>query len=120
MSGFTAVPSCGDYYVVGTEVCDDGSGIGCGASCATITDGYVCYFGTNNRQYCEWACGNSKVETGEDCDDGNVINGDGCSKWCTAEQGYTCAGGSSSGKDTCTPTCGDGYVAGNEVCDDGN
>lgn len=28
-------------------------------------------------------CGNNKVETGEECDDGNKKNGDGCSETCT-------------------------------------
>src|SRR3989338_6227008 len=31
-------------------------------------------------------CGNSKVEAGEDCDDGNTANGDGCSSLCKKEQ----------------------------------
>lgn len=30
-------------------------------------------------------CGNGKIETGEECDDGNVINGDGCSSTCSIE-----------------------------------
>ncbi len=30
-------------------------------------------------------CGNGKLETGEQCDDGNLINGDGCSSTCQTE-----------------------------------
>ena len=29
------------------------------------------------------ACGNSVVDAGEQCDDGNVVDGDGCSSTCT-------------------------------------
>jgi len=32
-------------------------------------------------------CGNSLTETGEDCDDGNLVAGDGCSATCTTEEG---------------------------------
>lgn len=49
-------------------------------------------------------CGNGVVETGEECDDGNTNNGDGCSAECRYEY------------------CGDGIVqqALGEQCDDGN
>jgi len=30
-------------------------------------------------------CGNGIIETGEECDDGNILNGDGCSSVCTVE-----------------------------------
>ena len=37
-------------------------------------------------------CGDgfADVENGEECDDGNVINGDGCDKTCTIEELYRC------------------------------
>lgn len=38
---------------------------------------------TNNTS----TCGNSIVETGETCDDGNKVAGDGCSVTCTLECG---------------------------------
>jgi cysteine-rich repeat protein len=31
-------------------------------------------------------CGNSKLEPGEECDDGNTLNADGCASNCTVEQ----------------------------------
>jgi len=37
-------------------------------------------------------CGNGLLEPGEECDDGNVISGDGCSATCTVEAGYACSG----------------------------
>lgn len=49
-------------------------------------------------------CGNGKVEDGEECDDGNRTNGDGCSCACKKE----------------APVCGNGRLEDGENCDDGN
>jgi cysteine-rich repeat protein len=47
-------------------------------------------------------CGNGAVEAPELCDDGNLVDGDGCDS-------------------NCTPTgCGNGIVTAGEQCDDGN
>lgn len=48
------------------------------------------------------ACGDGTVDTGETCDDANVVGGDGCSATCQSE------------------VCGNGTVDPNEECDDGN
>jgi len=48
-------------------------------------------------------CGDGIVDPGEQCDDGNTNNCDGCSNACTLVTG-----------------CGDGVVCGTEQCDDGN
>ena len=50
-------------------------------------------------------CGNSVVDPGEQCDDGNPRNGDGCSNQCQREA---------------RPECGNGVLEGGEACDDGN
>jgi cysteine-rich repeat protein len=47
-------------------------------------------------------CGDSIVQFGEECDDGDRDSGDGCSADCQAE------------------VCGDAEVTGDEACDDGN
>jgi cysteine-rich repeat protein len=89
-------------------------------------------------------CGNGVVEEGEQCDDGNTVDGDGCSANCTVEtpppppccgngiveQGETCDDGNTVDGDgcssTCTievpppPPCGNGVVDQGETCDDGN
>ncbi len=39
----------------------------------------------------EDSCGNSIPELGEECDDGNIISGDGCSSSCTVEADRTYA-----------------------------
>lgn len=50
-------------------------------------------------------CGNGELEGDEQCDDGNLRAGDGCSNRCESEA---------------TDGCGDGIVAGRELCDDTN
>ena len=71
-------------------------------------------------------CGNSKVESGEACDDGNTSGGDGCAADCkTVETGYTCPpqGGSCKKQDSdkpAKPNCGNGTIDNGEACDDGN
>ncbi|MBN2528224.1 MAG: fibro-slime domain-containing protein [Deltaproteobacteria bacterium] len=56
-------------------------------------------------------CGNSTIEKGEGCDDGNQMPFDGCSVDCQKEP--DCSSGA------CVSVCGDGLVL-NEECDDGN
>jgi len=36
------------------------------------------------------------------CDDGNLINGDGCSSKCQIEADYTCVGGSTTSASACS------------------
>ncbi|MBF8280791.1 MAG: DUF4215 protein [Candidatus Magasanikbacteria bacterium] len=68
-------------------------------------------------------CGNNKVELGEDCDDGNLINGDGCGKSCLAEGAYVIK--DADGKITAESLCGNKKVEfshnlakyGGEQCD---
>jgi cysteine-rich repeat protein len=78
-------------------------------------------------------CGNGIVEEGEECDDGNDIDDDGCTNACTlptcgdgiVQDGEECDDGNDIDDDECTnactlPTCGDGIVQDGEECDDGN
>ncbi|MFA6428387.1 MAG: DUF4215 domain-containing protein [Candidatus Buchananbacteria bacterium] len=51
-------------------------------------------------------CGNGNIETGEQCDDANTQNGDGCSSTCQTEQ--------------TAPVCGNYTIETGEQCDDGN
>lgn len=52
-------------------------------------------------------CGNGILEPTEECDDGNVLNGDGCSAACKIEIPKG-------------PVCGNGIIESPEACDDGN
>ena len=80
-------------------------------------------------------CGNGEIDPGEQCDDANADQTDGCvmCKLAYCGDGYTQAGveecddGNEDDDDACQPTfctesyCGDGKVwAGMEECDDGN
>jgi cysteine-rich repeat protein len=49
---------------------------------------------------CLLVCGDGRVIT-EDCDDGNILSGDGCSPNCTVEADYSCSGGSLYHRSTC-------------------
>lgn len=86
--------------------------------------------------------GNVDLDMGEECDDGNAANGDGCSAGCTIEAAPTCGNGSldlvndeecddgnTTPGDGCSPTCqlelvgqacGNTAIEAAEVCDDGN
>lgn len=61
-------------------------------------------------------CGDGVVVGTEACDDGNGLDGDGCSRTCVGEAGFTCTGSPSS----CSAICGDSQIVGIESCDDGN
>jgi len=88
-------------------------------------------------------CGNHVVEAGEECDDGNRSDGDGCSAFCgvetpspqpqcgngALEPGEQCDDGNNFDNDGCdascavespTALCGNGLLEPGEQCDDGN
>ena len=81
-------------------------------------------------------CGNGLKESGEECDDGNNINNDGCSSDCQLEiiplcgdsivqNDETCDDGNTANNDGCSAfckieLCGDGIIQTGEMCDDGN
>lgn len=98
--------------------------------------------------FLELLCGNGILELGEQCDDGNVTSGDGCSSICRTEPtlcgngileaGEQCDDGNVISGDGCSsacvieiapiapggggvvPLCGNGIREGSEQCDDGN
>jgi cysteine-rich repeat protein len=93
--------------------------------------------GFNNNGECagDDVCGNGLVDDGEQCDDGNAVDGDGCSAVCTMdavcgdgkmEGPEQCDDGNAVDGDGCSKTCtkdavcGDGKMEGPEQCDDGN
>jgi len=63
-------------------------------------------------------CGNSVLDPGEECDDGNAFTGDGCSLTCRVETDWICPNVGQ----PCTSMvkCGDGKISGKEACDDHN
>ncbi len=65
----------------------NGDGTGCTKTC---TKEPTCRDASGATTACNVICGNGNVEAGEDCDDGNAKNGDGCSSDCKIEAGFTC------------------------------
>jgi cysteine-rich repeat protein len=81
------------------------------------------------------SCGNGRIDAGEVCDDGNHVNGDGCSANCRSQEscgngivdpGETCDDGNQASGDGCSANCGsqescsNGIIDPGETCDDGN
>ena len=128
---------CGDSIPAGTEVCDDGNtvnGDGCSSTCA-LEPGYVCSLGliggncaSGGAGSVKTVCGDGIVAGNEECDDGNLVNGDGCTITCLIEDGFACTSGPANGPCDTTnpasnnvmPVCGDNQVVLGETCDDGN
>lgn len=78
-------------------LCPDGTRCPDGSACSEGVGQYVCVL--------QGGCGDGETNSGEVCDDGNVLNGDGCSADCQTVE-----------------TCGNGVIDrdNGEVCDDGN
>ncbi|MDY0003301.1 MAG: DUF4215 domain-containing protein, partial [Polyangia bacterium] len=58
-------------------------------------------------------CGDQIIAAGEGCDDGNLLDGDGCSPSCQVESGWACSGEPSQ----CVSLCGNGTIDDGEECD---
>ena len=114
-----APSGCGDGRVSARlgEQCEPPNTAVCDATCRSIL-----------------GCGNSVLDEGEECDDGNRLNGDFCSESCLAEG---CGNGRVDVGESCEPPntarcdatchivtfvsrCGNGALDPNETCEDGN
>jgi cysteine-rich repeat protein len=120
---------CGGVCQVSCGTCEDGllnqdeSSVDCGGVCSaeglTCGDGQVCAdhddcaSGVCADNFClggpvgpgeeEPVCGNGALEGPEECDDGNRVDGDGCTHFCEI-----------------AAVCSNGVVEDPETCDDGN
>ena len=94
-----------------------GSGNGSGKGGTTGTGGRITVDAGSVDLGDPTLCGNSTLDPGEKCDDGNKSGGDGCSADCLkVDTGWRCP---VPGK-PCLPICGDGVIEGSEKCDDSN
>jgi len=118
---------CSDGKVIGDEACDDGNvkdNDGCSATCKQTEPGWTCPRALGVGGPCLMVptdrCGDSRLNYGEFCDDGNDKDLDGCSATCRVESGYTCGAAGTSCK--LVEWCGNGKLslADGEQCDDGN
>jgi cysteine-rich repeat protein len=108
-NGFCEVETglCGNQVLDQGEECDDGNFAqfdGCAPNCLAEFSLVPTCSDSLDECACEGdecVCGNGTVQDGEQCDDGNLLNEDGCSSQCLLE-------------------CGDGNLSGDEECDDGN
>jgi fibro-slime domain-containing protein len=95
---------------VGLDTTEGGEGGNAGADTRESSGGTASTHGV---------CGDSTMNSGEACDDGNGDDGDGCSADCRSiETDFACP---TPGED-CVPVhvCGDKRITGTENCDDGN
>ena len=86
-----------------------------------MTPGYVCPTASGVGGDCVATgpgavCPNGILDFGEQCDDGNSADTDGCTT-CQVDDGYVCP--SAGAPCQLIPVCGDGFVGFGEECDDG-
>jgi cysteine-rich repeat protein len=140
------ITACGNGVLTVDEICDDGTHCSNGSACQSDFDcrgkgDEVCIQRPNDgcENNCQiTGCGDGVKAANEECDDGNLDNGDACDRNCTLPRcgngevgpGELCDDGNGLNGDacpdgadgTCFPAeCGDGFVqVGVEACDDGN
>ncbi len=134
--------TCGDGALGPGEPCDDGNfdvGDGCDPRC----DPEYCGDGIVSPPIGEgcddpgcsadcsgpFPCGDDVLDPGENCDDGNVVDDDGCSSRCTVDacgdfivqpsRGEACDGAGCRPDCSAPGACGDGVLDVGEDCDDG-
>ena len=117
----TAFPSCYATDVAGATACLERESAcqlcqllnetnGLARDCDLFDDGN----GANGS--CGSECPDGVVQADEGCDDGNGLELDGCSSFCTVEGGWSCSGEPS----VCSLQCGNGDIDAGESCDDGD
>jgi cysteine-rich repeat protein len=88
----TELAACGDCSATGVCVANACPPSRCGDGCVDPRTGETCdppntaTCDANCHTIAAAVCGNGILETGEQCDDGNVINLDGCNSTCKFEQ----------------------------------
>jgi large repetitive protein len=96
--------TCGDGFRNPGEQCDDAELLGYdspGCVNCNIVPGWVCFPGQGQFDLCGPACGDGlffdtsipgvTIGFAEQCDDGNLVDGDGCNASCRIEAGWMCS-----------------------------
>ena len=116
----------GDELKIQNEKWDDGNiinGDGWSSDCK-VEDGFIWtrYDSESADDWNDiWGDGRVFDSSNDFCDDGNIIDGDGCSHDCFVESGWIWTGGNAVSKDICQTVWGDGVlVTASEQWDDGN
>lgn len=115
----------GNLYVASNAPNGDGSVLRYNGQTKAFIDEFVSSAsgGLNNAGYLLFTpvCGNQVIEAGEECDDGNIEDGDGCSAICQLENCDDGICGDAEDCDNCPADCisGDvsGAVCGNDICE---
>ena len=92
---------------------------GCSNNLPTFDHDEIPFVGYHYSLMNRDTCDNGSKDNYEECDDGNHLDGDGCSRFCLVEHGYKCP--EVSGPCRCFKIdCGNGKIDRGEQCDDGN
>ncbi|CAE7559633.1 GAT1 [Symbiodinium natans] len=115
---------CNNGKVEPSYVCEYQGRLGIETGCVGVVAADTNLAITFTADSCKVVCGDGirHIVAGEECDDGNLIDGDGCSRDCRIEDGFTCPtrGWPSVLLTPCVPICGDGLRVAGEECDDNN
>ncbi|MBN2576974.1 MAG: DUF4215 domain-containing protein, partial [Deltaproteobacteria bacterium] len=76
---------------------------GCSKTCTVEPK---CRDSSGKNRACDVVCGDGNVGPGEECDDGNGNEGDGCGPDCKVEQGFSCSTETKQDSEACQETSG--------------
>ena len=94
--------TCFNTLKTGCLSCNTGSALTVSNQCFICDGTTVSGIYTTSAGVCKDVCGDGKrILKTTKCDDGNTIDGDGCSSSCTIEANWTCSGGSETTADVC-------------------
>jgi cysteine-rich repeat protein len=125
-SSASACSSCAPLYLPSSNA----NGSFCEADCSGIANCTLCHVSSNatlcdactvgrgvSNNTCSPVCGDGVLLGSEECDDGNIMNGDGCSSICMIENGWACNTAANSST-VCNQCVGATFQAANKTtCD---